>query len=262
MKNSKKKIFWIIIVTLGAIGVILVAWIGGNVTDSTFQNVILTFSVITAWGQFLYNNSNDVFIFLNKYIISFFLNTTSAWTASHLYYVKDFDMEKEYKCLIDVLTENGWEIQKKKCSKDIIEITGKLNNIPRTFQIFKNEKIDFTRIRFQYSSAVNSKRAMVEWKRFKKVATDFEQELPLMKQTLPQEYKTIYTISIKLDKYNPFYRLSLRHLEKPKNMDFRLTFTENDVDIKIEPHTIEASGQNIEDIEQVISDYIVMSRLI
>lgn len=260
MKNSVGKIILLIGALLAAIIVVLISWFGDNIKNSTFQNVILTISVASAYFQLLYNQSNDVFIIWNKYILSFFRNSTSAWSATHRYYLNEFNIEKEFNNLVDSLKSAGWRIQKKSCNNSKIEVTASLNGLKRTFKIYETEKSECIQIKFSYETSINTRQANAEWKNFKRVISKFEEGLPLLRK-IPQEERAIYIISIKLNKYNPFYRLAIRHLDKPQKVAFKLNFSEKGVNIEIEPHTIKAISDNIESIEKVLNDYIVMSRL-
>lgn len=260
MKNSVWKIILLIVTLLGAIAVVLISWFGDNITNATYQNVILTLSVIVSYVQFLYNQSNDVFIIWNKYVLSFFRHSTSAWSATHRYYLKEFNIDTEFDNLLDSLKSAGWRIEKRSCNNGKIEVTASLNGLKRTFEIYETEKSDCIQVKFSYETSINTRQANAEWKNFKRVISEFEEGLPLLRE-IPQEERAIYVISIKLNKYNPFYRLAIRHLDKPKKVNFKLSFVENGVNVEIEPHTIKAISNSIESIEKVLNDYIVMSRL-
>lgn len=260
MKNSVWKIILLIATLIAAIVIVLISWFGDNIKNSTFQNLILTFSVSSAYIQFLYSQSNNVFIIWNKYVLSFFRNSTSAWSATHRYYLKDFNIDKEFDNLVNSLKRSGWRIEKKSCNNRKIEVTASLDGLKRTFKIYETEKSECIQVKFSYETSINTRQANTEWKNFKRVISKFEEALPLLRG-IPQEERAIYVISIKLNKYNPFYRLAIRHLDKPQKVKFKLSFTEDDVYVEIEPHTIKATSDNIESIEKVLSDYIVMSRL-
>lgn len=260
MKNSVWKIVLLIAVFLGAIIIVLISWFGDNIKNATFQNIILTFSVFSAYAQFLYSQSNDVFIFWNKHILSFFRQSTSAWSATHRYYLKEFNIDNEFNNLVDSLKSAGWKIVKRYHVGSKIEVIASLHGLQRTFKLYETEKNDYVQVKFSYETSINTRKAIKEWANFKRIIGKFEEGLPLLRD-ISEEDRAIYVISIELDDYNPFYRLAFRHLDKPKELEFNLSFVENGVNVEIEPHTIKATSDNIESVEKVLTDYIVLSRL-
>lgn len=76
--------------------------------------------------------------------------------------------------------------------------------------------------------------------------------------------KERFDVTIKTDKhrkYNPFYRMTVRHLGKKEVKKFDLQFKDNDLSVKTTLNKIYGTSNNHQDIEKLIKEYIPLSRL-
>ena len=76
--------------------------------------------------------------------------------------------------------------------------------------------------------------------------------------------KERFDITINTDKhrkYNPFYRLTVRHLGKKEVKKFNLQFKDNALSVTTTINQIYGTSNNHQDIEKLIKEYIPLSRL-
>ncbi|MBJ7681839.1 hypothetical protein [Weissella confusa] len=259
MQDSKKTVWLLIVTAIGAAGVILVGWFGDSITDTFFQNLILDFSVVAAFVQFAYKKSAAVFIFWNK-IISRFRQSTASWSSTRKYFVENFDINEEYENFKEILQSLGWTIIKRSKSDSEIIYEAKLNNLPRTFKIKISPKDGYTQVKFSSKSTIDSSAVIHEWNEFQKVFHSFEESMSVLRHSkLPEYEKPVFIVSISLNRFNPFYRLTLRKIDNAEKVDFKLSFESENVSVKIMPKQIELSSYDSQAISKSLADFVIVS---
>ena len=61
--------------------------------------------------------------------------------------------------------------------------------------------------------------------------------------------------------YNPFYRLTVKHVGRSEIKNFDLKFTDNNLTVTTNMNKIYGTSSNYQDIERLIKEYVPLSRL-
>lgn len=123
----------------------------------------------------------------------------------------------------------------------------------KNIEIFLTQKPDKVQIRFVYCSSVAYKDSKNEFNFFDKKLLEFLSKF--------EHSNGRYSLKIILKKYNPFYILSVQHINKPKKIDFRLEFEDDGVNLKLYPYSLEATSEDKGKIQRVFKDYITVSSI-
>lgn len=98
------------------------------------------------------------------------------------------------------------------------------------------------------------------WKSFISVRNELFSQLAKTANSKERYDVTIQTTKEK--NYNPFYRLTIKHVGKSEIENFNLKFTDDNLTVTTNMNKIYGTSSNYQDIERLIKEYVPLSRLI
>lgn len=98
------------------------------------------------------------------------------------------------------------------------------------------------------------------WSMFLDIRNKLFSEFAKASNTKERYDVTIYTGKVK--NYNPFYRLTIRHIGQPKIQKFCLEFNDKDLVVKTTANKIYGSSPKYQDIERLIDEYVPLSKVL
>lgn len=227
---------------------VLAIWFFPN-NSVIWVNISKTIPIIISILTILYNN---VAFFYKKVrrLVAYIGGDTVSWESSFKCLTKDSIQNVIYK--IDAfIDELGLTMENKTRSK--YKLSFKERGHTKYIDIYLTEKQEGVQIRFAYQASVSYKDSKNEFKFFDKKLTSFLSDIKYNQGK--------YSLKIIFNKYNPFYILSVRHIDKPKKIDFRLEFEDEGVKLVLYPRALEATSTDKEKIIKVFKEYITTSSI-
>lgn len=260
MKPTRKEIFKVTLVVFFTVVAIIFAF-GFTAFDADIINkIVAAFTALSALWLWLLDNSKTVFIAWNSVKMRLSRDTV-AWQATDVFDVdSSFDFNRHCKKYIDqlnskeviasVITENATKI--------VVELhVGKKQEL---LKIFLSDKDDFYQIKFIQSSSMSYKDSRSEYIHFQSLIEKFKK---YMSQVDGTSYflgrAELFTVSLQFKKSNPFYHLTVRHVDNVEIESFNLEFTDGDVKVKISKNSITLISKEKDNISLALKNYIAIS---
>lgn len=210
----------------------------------------------------LYSEIDWIYVNWNKLRAYFLLKTVSFIPKSSKNInvrVKIQDIDSKIR---QVLKENSYEIIESafKSSHENLEydIVSK-NGIKSKINFDCSAKdIDRSLIVLKQDFQVSYRDVKKEWKEFLILRDELFSFFP--KNDGDDERYDVSIITDKSKQYNPFYRLTIRHIGKKKIEKFELKFTDDDLSIKTNLNKIYGTSKKRDSIEKLILEYVPLSR--
>lgn len=98
-----------------------------------------------------------------------------------------------------------------------------------------------------------------QWYAFLKLRNELFSHYSIARNTTDRFDVTINTDKQK--KFNPFYRLTVRHVGKKEDKKFSLEFKDKNLLVKTNNNKIYGTSNNYKDIEKLIKEYVALSRI-
>lgn len=230
----------------------------------TFKIVTTLISLISGFILYIYNNSNTIFFWTNKFR-TYFSFKTVRWEMSYKALgLSSENIKNVSKELYQILEGKNIHILKDSEKEESRLIKFKNDNgIEAEFELRWNEDINkrfsMTTI---FRSQTSHRDVRKQWSFYRFV---LEETLKVSSQESnynkkPYEEKSYYTVSLNMEK-NPFYLLTIKTYDKPKDIKFNLSFKADEVDFETTNQKIVITTKNIEKVDTVLKDYVMLGKV-
>ena len=197
----------------------------------------------------LYSEIDWLYIHWNKFRAYLFLKTVSFTPKSSKFLKETITLNQLEKQTRSILKENDYSINEATFSKtheDIYIDIESTRGIRNKLSISLHPESNGQRLIFKADYQLAYRDVKKQWDSFLSLRDN------------------LFDVTIKTDKhreYNPFYRMTVRHLGKKEVKKFDLQFKDNDLSVKTTLNKIYGTSINRQDIEKLIKEYIPLSRL-
>lgn len=227
-------------------------FVGKN--KEVFNTVIAVFGITISFFQFLYSNSEYIFIGLNKAKVKFFnpglnfgLSATMEFGNSQLMslndiYSKIYDNSKQHQFTFGTL-----DLSKKFVNRNHLNFKAGTSNFGITL-------LNSNTIILASDSELNYRESK------RKILTDFEKMIACIQEVVMKEECLTYSLKVNFKKGNPFYGLYVKSLEdKYKKTNFVLSFSIEDASVVVDNDSLEVTTTRKDILMDVADDYLVLS---
>lgn len=257
---------WKLLLSLiGIFILILLVWFVPNFDNEKANNTIATIALLGLGWQVLLNQSSLVFMSWQRIKI-YFKGDTVAWRGTYKFFIKDdYSFKENNHIFIDKLKEEG-EVKIKNEQegqgyyKFILEKDG------YDKQININCDLGFEgyyQVKISASSSAAYKDSKLEFGKYLELVEKYVSPYSKINVKEPIKLKEIYSVVIEFRKYNPFYRIMVKHIEENKDtkLSFNLSFKEGNSRISIKNKSLEINSPEKKDIENILNKYIPISNI-
>lgn len=212
----------------------------------------------------LYTEIDFIYIMFNKTRAYFSASTISFSTKFQYITISNDNLQEIEGNFRKVIRELGLTFNESKAPRNTNEtLYFRINSLKgiEFDAIVTRQKIDDEDIRlilkFEYQISYRDVKA--KWNEFEKIRNNFFATYA-MKQGTKQRYDL--TIKTSQTKFNPFYRLTVRHLGSTNVENFILKFSDESTQITTSPQKIHATSPNPESMNKVIKEYVPLSKIL
>ncbi len=243
---------------------ILLSIFDPKVNNKFIEKATYVFPLTCTFIIYAYNNWNWVFIYVQR-IWASLSGETVSWSVS---YRKYFDINFNfsefcndfYNSLNDKLVLTSFN----KEDEELI-ISYEKNGLPIKVEICCVLQEDSYLFQVRFDSSTSYK----DSKKVRKYFFDFIELVDVNSPKLFDKAKneniklnnSFYSANIRLVKYNPFYKYILKHIQTDSKEKFSINLKENNMRIKISPHKLIVQNATKDELEEVLSDYVPISRI-
>lgn len=227
--------------------------------------VVTIIGLVAGAVLFLYDKSDFIFKWWNV-LISLFSRSTVRWegTAEFTVAKEIFFEENNVKSLQEVLKTYEFELQNVSHQNSrVMDFTASYaGEIEINYTIISSQVgIESSQISIRSNISCSYKDSKKNWKAMKQVYEAVKSFICTTDQ-LAENNVDKYSISIKVKKgKNPFYKLSVSHLNADIKY-FCLEFSVNsNATVIITENTLEASSTKSSEIENIIKNYVILSKV-
>lgn len=209
----------------------------------------------------LYSEIDWIYINCNKLKAYFLLKTVNFTVKSSRYIMEDTQISEVEKIIRKILKASSYKIDEASFSKtheDLYFYITSQNNIHTKLTINLHPESLGSRLTIKMNYQVAYRDVTKQWKKFIELRNGLFSNFSIKYNT-----KERYDITIETDtmrKYNPFYRLTVRHIGEASVKDFKLNFKDEALSVTTYMNKIYATSDKCEDIEKVLNDYVPLSR--
>lgn len=209
----------------------------------------------------LYSEIDWIYINFNKLKAYFLLKTVNFTVKSSRYIMGNTKILEVEKVIRKILKDSSYKIDEasfRKTHEDLYFYITSQNNIHSKLTINLHPESQGNRLTIKTNYQVAYKDVTKQWKHFIELRNGLFSSFSIKYNT-----KERYDITIETDtmrKYNPFYRLTVRHVGKTSIKDFNLKFKDEALSVTTNMNKIYATSDKCDDIEKVLNDYVPLSR--
>lgn len=263
MKNIRKTIWTIIVMTCYAV-LILLSIFDPKVNNKFIEKATYIFPLTCTFIIYAYNNWNWVFVYVQR-IWALLSGETVSWSVSYRkYFDIDFSFSEFYSNFYDLLKDK-LDLARFNRKDDELIISYEKNGLPITVKIYcvLQEDSYLFQVRFDSSTSYRDS------KKVRKYFFDFIELVNVNSPKLFDKAKneniklnnSFFSANIRLVKYNPFYKYILKHIQTDSKEMFSINLKENNMKIKISPHKLVVQNATKDELEEVLSNYVPISRI-
>ncbi|EMF0217177.1 hypothetical protein NSY02_001222 [Enterococcus hirae] len=268
-KNNKLKILGNVIFTLLFVVSLIYSVIKilssfkSNDLSSIYDTLASTVSFAFGYGLYIYNNSNNIFFWVNR-CRARYSRETVGWEISYNTILKSKeDILSATENLTASLKKSG-KIRKdlKREESRIIEFEDK-DLIVSEFNLRYDEVQDNRyKLFILFKSQTSHRDVLKQWKFYRKVIDETFCDLIQVNnnKTKPHEEKSYYTVSLRMDK-NPFYLLTIKTYDQPQDIKFNLKFSVDGVKFNSTNNKITIVTEDNEKVEGVLKNYVLLGKV-
>lgn len=237
-------------------------------SDSIYEKIAYIAPLLGTAFAYAYNYFNLIFITCRKTLAYVLNDTVSISNAYKIFLKSDFSLEKIKEEFED------------KCNEKL-DIEKVINNLPDQLTIETNSKGIISNVDIKcmddtenYLELVLNVKASTSYRDSKKATNLFLDLVNIVDNLTPKLYdikkkeglnisNPLYTSTIQMEKYNPFYRYVVKYTWLRKDTNFKeLDIEKNDnTKIKITNHKMKITTNNISDLQSILKDYISISTI-
>ncbi|MCK1255388.1 hypothetical protein MX101_04805 [Streptococcus uberis] len=183
-------------------------------------------------------------------LVMFIKGDTVSWSSSFKCNINS-PIEEIHSNIENFIHKEKFKVIKKSETKYNLGLLE--NGIYKHIEIFITQISDGYRFKIQYTSSVSYKDSRTQFQEFESLIDRLLQNF--------RYTNCSYSIKIIFSKFNPFYILTIKHIDKPKKLNFILTFEDDGLAVKIYPNSLEASSSERNKILKIFKDYITVSSI-
>lgn len=263
MKNISRTI-WTIIVIISYIVLIWLSIFNPKVDNKFIEKVTYIFPLTCTFIIYAYNNWNWVFVHVQRTWASLSGETVS-WSVSYRkYFDINFSFSEFCSDFYDSLKDK-LDLTSFNEKDDELIISYEKNGLPITVKISCVSQEDSYLFQVRFDSSTSYK----ESKKARKYFFDFIELVDVNSPKLFDKAKneninltnSFFSATIRLVKYNPFYKYILKHIQTDSQEMFSINLKENNMKIKISPHKLVVQNASKDELEGVLSNYVPISRI-
>ncbi len=270
LKISKLILIFILPTTI-LLSVVLASILQEDTIPAWFKNISAISSALIAYFLFLKDHSIKVFILWNK-LKGLFKRDTIAWKGTYKFsfYEENYNFIKDVDSLIKRIKltfEDDVEIKHiDNNNENYASFTIMLKGYNRMIRVYNKPSIDENtyRLSVEYEVSVSYSDSRTEIKRYNEFLNVLSKSHKVIgKESITDNSeKELYAINLSFSKYNPFYGLSIKHIDdKAKSVKFNLKFEVENIKITTTKNTLKAVSENKEQLINVLNDYVALSTI-
>lgn len=237
--------------------------VGKDFLDGGAVNFVDLVNIIPA-VVVLYSEVDFIYISWNKLRAWFSANTISFSPKYQFIAEGNITILEIQSYFEEVLSQLNYKSIEKKSREntdyDLYFVVKSKNGIKSNVEIkISSDDYEKTRIILKFDCQISYRDAKTKWEEFEKI-----RNFMFAKYSIIEGGKQRYEIVIQTSKtaFNPFYRLTVRHLGGERIDKFNLTFTDGDLQITSTLHQIYGVSENPESIKKMINEYIPLSKIL
>lgn len=252
--EKKLKIALISIAYLIAVGIALSdpQFVGKN--KEIYNTIIAVAGLTVSFIQFLYSNSEHIFIWLNKVKVKAF-NPGLSWELSAtMEFEGDFsiDLNRIYNKIYSNSKQKEFTFGSLDLSKKFIN--NKHLNFKAGTSNYGITLLNGNTIILSSDSELNYRESK------RKILSDFEKMIASIQSSVAKEECLTYSLKVNFKKGNPFYGLYVKSLEnKYKKTNFVLNFSIENASVVVDNKSLEITTTRKDILMDVADDYLVLS---
>ncbi|GAD41510.1 hypothetical protein Javan59_0058 [Streptococcus phage Javan59] len=210
----------------------------------------------------LYSEIDWLYINWNKFRAYLFLKTVSFTPKSSKFLKQNITLNQLEKQIRTELKMKNYSINEatfRKTHEDIYMDIESTRGIKNKLSVSLHPENNGQRLIFKADYQLAYRDVKKQWDSFLLLRDNL-----FSNYSREESSKERFDITIKTDKhrkYNPFYRLTVRHIGKKEIKKFDLQFKDNALLVKTTINKIYGTSNNHQDIEKLIKEYIPLSRL-
>ncbi|MEY8435053.1 hypothetical protein AALA56_04335 [Streptococcus hyointestinalis] len=208
----------------------------------------------------LYSEIDWIYINWNKLRAYLFLKTVSFAPKSYKYIddsIEFSDLESLVRSSLDTNDYMVEEAYVKRTEEDLYMRISK-DGLKSDLTLNFHKKADGWLLIFKIDYQLAYRDVNKFWKSFISIRNELFSQFAKMPNSKERYDVTIQTTKEK--NYNPFYRLTVKHIGKSEIKSFNLKFTDNKLTVTTNMNKIHGTSSNYQDIEKLIKEYIPLSR--
>lgn len=266
MNSKTKKMIWGAIVLLCYAVLIILTIFDKLPKKIGAQKIATIFSLSTALIMYGYNHWQRFFISWRK-LMAFIWEKTVTWEAKYVFYVEadqNFtEIAKKFKTYL--VNEEKFKVQKSKIQNERAEFSIMTKAVITTVILTVNPINGADEFRLAFTSSAAYKESKLQIKNFEVVLNDLMKVMPplidVSELEMADSLKAKYSVKIQLGLYNPFYRLTLNHVDSLANQpNWNLKLVEDkSLTVRIQEHTMSATSTDKDKILNVLKEYVAVA---
>lgn len=269
---KKYKGFFVFILPTIVLAVALYTSIAGSEDiPNWLSNLSSILSAVIAYFLFLKDHSIKVFLYWNR-IKGYFKKDTVAWIGTYKFsfYDEEYNFREDVYSLIEriKITFDG-DVSVKSIDNDnenYATFTMMLNGYNRIIRVHHNQSLDenIHKLTISYEVSISYSDSRTEIYRYSTFLDLLNKNHKVIgrEAITDNSEKEIYAVNLSFSKNNPFYGLTIKHIdEKAKSVKFNLKFEVENIKITTTKNTLKAVSTNKEQLVNVLKDYVAISTI-
>ncbi|HFD1744218.1 TPA: hypothetical protein QFP15_000806 [Enterococcus faecium] len=229
-------------------------------------NTIL--AAVLAYFQFIYSNSKDVFIFVNR-LLARVKQETVVWKASYKFSFKlnsEYSFSEDIRGFIKRINKQfpDGKIERLKINDQSATFKFMYEGYPRELSVYADSsESDLVRLTLNYECSLSYKDSKKEIDRFSWFLSEVSKGHEIIGTDTAEHNSQleIYSVKISFSKFNPFYRLTVKNVSDVKDIKFCLSFTEGKTTIKTNRNTLKVSSKDKDELLSVLKNYVALASI-
>ncbi|QMU86679.1 MULTISPECIES: hypothetical protein [Latilactobacillus] len=245
---------------------ISLVWTGWNVMTAILSKTVVNLLSLTALVPILtalYTEVDWIYIKINKFLAFHSANTVSLEPRFSRISNSTRSLEEIDQKIRSILQNENIKVYDKRSApnnhENLYYTVLDENQLKFNLNLSKEPCKEGERISLKGEYQVSYRDVDKTWKEFVKLKSIIFNTFSNKEDEIPRADIMIRTNDVK---FNPFYRLTVRHLDNKKIERFNLKFSEGDLEVTTSLHQIYATSKDEADIEKVISEYVPLSKIL
>ena len=204
-------------------------------------------SIFVLASTYTYNSFSSIFVWVNQRKMEMF-NPTVHWSMQFEFFSKEFE-SNIFNELFDKIYEMGKDV--KIVAKDEKQLFLRIDQI--NIEIFVDNEEDAYLYTVYFISDISYRDSL------KNFYVIYEEYLNIIKTNIHKPYEEQYILKLKFKEHNPFYKVYLKRIDKPSNMEFSMRFNDESNEYVIRKNEMQVISKSLVNIKDVSSKYIAVS---